>query len=474
MTVDDAPDVRLHQTITENAPHSRLHGGEPGDVARARFSRSGGGALGAAIASRGSASAWPTYVARQPVYDRDRNVVAYELLFRETATSEDAVVTDAQAATSEAALTAVADIGLDGLVGARRALMNVSRSFLLGEQVLALPPERVSLEVLESVEAAPDVLARLRELAARGYQIVLDDFVLSERTRPLLEIASLVKIDVNEADDEAIAAVVRELAAYPVRVVAEKLESEAGFERCHALGFHYFQGYLFGVPETMAGRRIGAAQPTVLNLLNALSRPDVTIEELEALIIQDVGLSVTLLRYMNSAAIGLGRRISSIREAIVYLGTETIRSFTYLVSLTAASQAPPELARIGMIRARMMELLAGSLGPADAPTSFTVGLLSVADALLTVPMAVLLEELDELDVRVKRALTGREGDLGVQLRWVESYERGRPDEIDAAGVSPMLMRDAYLRAVAWADETSSCLIAADRGTARVDPLRRAS
>jgi len=165
---------------------------------RERFTRSAGTALGAAIAMRSAPSAWPTYVARQPVYDRDRNVVAYELLFRDAEDATTASVVDAQAATGEAALTAMADIGLDALVGGRRALVNVSRSFLLGEQVLALPPGRVGLEVLESVEPDAEVMARLRDLAGRGYQIMLDDFVLTRATRPLLDVARFVKLDVRE------------------------------------------------------------------------------------------------------------------------------------------------------------------------------------------------------------------------------------------------------------------------------------
>jgi c-di-GMP-related signal transduction protein len=438
------------------------------DAGRGRFSQPAGGMLGAAIASRSSPDGWPTYVARQAVYDRDLNVVAYELLFRETATSADAAVRDAQQATGEAALTAVADIGLDVLVGSRRALVNVSRSFLLGEQVLALPPDRVSLEVLESVAPDPEVLQRLRELALLGYQIVLDDFVLGDDTRDLLDVACMVKMDVKGRDPATIEALMGELDGHPVRLVAEKLEDREAFETCRRLGFEYFQGFVFGVPQVMTGRRIRAARPTVLGLLSALARPDVAIEELEAIIVQDVGLSVTLLRYMNSAAVGLVRRIASIRDAIVFLGTDTIRSFTYLVSLTAHSRQPAELARIGMIRAKMMEILSRTLGHPDTSTSFTIGLLSVADALLAVPMDCLLEELEELDERIIAALASRAGELGEHLRWVEAYERGRLDEIGAAAVSPALLRDAYLRAVAWADETCTCLRPA------AEPLRRAS
>jgi c-di-GMP-related signal transduction protein len=441
---------------------------------RDRFTRSAGTALGAAIARRSAPSAWPTYVARQPVYDRNRNVVAYELLFRGGADATTASVVDAQAATGEAALTAMADIGLDTLVGGRRALVNVSRSFLLGEQVLALPPDRVGLEVLESVEPDAEVLARLRELAGRGYQILLDDFVLTRATRPLLDVARFLKLDVRDGADTALGRVQAHLNGSDLRLVAEKIERPEGVATCRDAGFHYFQGFVFGVPQLMTGRRIRAGRLTVLNLMNALARKDASIAQLESIIVQDVGLSVTLLRYMNSAAVGLNRRVSSIREAIVFLGTETIRSFAYLVSLTAHSQEPAELARIGMIRGRMMEMLATALGHHDPPAHFTVGLLSVADALLSVPMDVLLDELDELDDAVKRALVAREGELGDRLRLVESYELGRLDQLEAAGVNPYLVRDAYLRAVEWADETAACLIPLDARVGGRDPLRRAS
>ncbi len=441
---------------------------------RERFTRSAGTALGAAIAQRSAPSAWPTYVARQPVYDRDRNVVAYELLFRGGADATTASVVDAQAATGEAALTAMADIGLDTLVGGRRALVNVSRSFLLGEQVLALPPDRVGLEVLESVEPDTDVMARLRDLAGRGYQILLDDFVLTRATRPLLDVARFVKLDVRDGADAALRRVQPYVEGSDVRMIAEKIEHPDGVSTCRDLGFHYFQGFVFGVPQLMTGRRIRAGRLTVLNLMNALARKDASIAQLESIIVQDVGLSVTLLRYMNSAAVGLNRRVSSIREAIVYLGTDTIRSCAYLVSLTAHSQEPAELARIGMIRGRMMEMLATALGHDDPPAHFTVGLLSVADALLSVPMDVLLDELDELDDSVKRALVAREGELGDRLRLVETYELGRLDQLAGAGINPFLVRDAYLRAIEWADETAACLIPLDARAGGRDPLRRAS
>jgi c-di-GMP-related signal transduction protein len=444
------------------------------DPSRRPFSRAESTVLRAAIERRSSPGAWPTYVARQPVFDRDLHVVAYELLFRGAAAAEEAFVVDAQAATGEAALTAMSDIGLDTLVAGKRALVNVSRAFLLEEQVLALPPDRVALEVLESVEPDAAVVARLRELSGLGYQIVLDDFVLDAETRALLDVANFVKVDVKAHEEAGIAQLVRDLREHPVRLLAEKIEHPDMLQFCRDLGFEYFQGFVFGGPQVMTGRRIRPAQLTVLRLLNALARPDVTLAELEAIIVQDVGLSVTLLRYLNSAAIGLIRRVGSIRDAIIFLGTDTIRCFACLVSLTAHSQQPAELARIGMIRAKMMELMAAALGHPDPPGSFTVGLLSVADALLEVPMEIMLEELDELALDLQRALATRDGEFGALLRGIESYEHGRLHEIDRTAIDPALLRDSYLRAVEWADESATCLIPLTTKVARRDPLRRAS
>src|SRR6185437_4535017 len=213
---------------------------------RERFTRSAGTALGAAIERRSAPGAWPTYVARQPVYDRDRNVVAYELLFRGAEDATTAAVVDAQAATGEAALTAMADIGL---------------------------------EALESVEPDAEVMARLRELAGRGYQILLDDFVLTRATRPLLDVAGFLKLDVRYGADIALGRVRSRLDGVDIRMIAEKVESPEGVTACRDLGFHYFQGFVFGVPQLLSGKRIRPSRVTVLNLMNALSRKDASIAD---------------------------------------------------------------------------------------------------------------------------------------------------------------------------------------------------
>jgi EAL and modified HD-GYP domain-containing signal transduction protein len=435
------------------------------------FMRAESRGLSAAIAERSSPAAWPTYVARQAILDRDLQTIAYELLFH--GSSDEAPRPGApQSSIGEAALTAIADIGLDTLVGGRRAMINVSRGFLLGEQVLALPPDRVGLEVHESVDADAEVLVRLGELAARGYPIALDGYVPTDSARALLEEAGFVKIDVHGVGEAELLSVVRDLRDRRVRLVAERIESPERLDLCSALGFHYFQGVTFGAPQTLIGHRIPATRMTVVALLNALARPETSMADLEAIISQDVGLSVTLLRYINSAAVGMRRRITSIRDAIVLLGTDSVRSLACLVSLTESSEQPAELARTGMIRAKMMELLALGLGRNDPPSHFTVGLLSVADAMLGVPMEILLRSLDELDDSVKRALSAREGGMGRELSFVETYERGLPQTQALGDVHPTLLRDAYLRAVEWADESTGCLIAP--GRAQADPLRRAA
>jgi c-di-GMP phosphodiesterase len=399
----------------------------------------------------------PGYVARQPIYDRALGVVAFELLFRRGA-SDRAVFSSSDASTAEVILVALADIGLESLTAGRRAWVNMSLEFLLSDRVTLLPPSRVGLEVLEGAHSASQLAARLRQLSDLGYLIVLDDFVLTDATRKLLDTADIVKLDVLALDDRTLARHVAELREYQMRLVAEKVEDRRTFERCTELGFDYFQGYVFGRPETAASRSISSLARTNIELLALLQRPESTLEDLERVISRDVGVSVRLLRYINSAAVSLPRRIASIREAILLLGERQVRNFATLLVLSRAGSGGNELTRIATTRAKMLELIAREVGLPDPDTLFTVGLLSTLDALLDAPMETICAGLP-LAADVTAALVARQGRFGTLLTLVIDYEHGSLAEPDSAAITPKTLRDTYLRAIDWADLTTVTLTA---------------
>jgi len=394
------------------------------------------------------------YVARQPIYTAALSVSAYELLFRD-GTGNRAAISDPEAATSTVILNACGEIGLERLVGAQPAWINVTQRFLMSNASVPIAPERVVLEILEDAVAEPDFLRVLRTTWAPRYTLALDDFVLSPGNEPLLDLASVVKLDVLAMDRDSLARHLDLLRAREIVPLAEKVEDYETFEWCRAAGFELFQGYFFCEPRTITARSVAAGGIGRFRLLAALQDPDVGFEELERLIMQDVGLSFRLLRFINSAYFGLARTVSSVHDAFVLLGRENVRRWATVMLLAASPGKPHELMVTALVRARMCELLAADTGE-NQRALFTAGLFSVVDALLDQAMAEILEGLP-FSGEVKMALLARAGGIGRILESVVAYERGRPGDIHPAVGGAARVEAAYLESLAWATETAAGL-----------------
>lgn len=390
------------------------------------------------------------FVARQPIFDRELEIYGYELLFRH-ADAAQANVIDGDSATSQVILNAFTVIGLDELVGPHKAFINMTRAFLTRERQIPFPVERIVLEVLEGTEPDNELLLALQRLKRQGYPLSLDDFVFDERLLPLVELADIVKVEVSALTPAEVADHVERLRPYRVKLLAEKVETREEFEHCHELGFDYFQGYFLERPDVVRGTSLATGRLQVLQLLSALHRPGVEVEELERHIAQDVTLSYKLLRYLNSAFFSLPKRVECIHQAIVYLGLDELRAWASLLVLATASDKPAALMATLMVRAKMCELLARSLGRKPAANYFTVGLFSGLDALLDAPLEEIVAKLP-LSAEASAALLRREGDTGRLLECAISYEHGDWRRIEALGVPADEVIAAYLEALHWSNE----------------------
>ena len=301
--------------------------------------------LSRAIADAGSSDASPTFVARQPIYDRRLDVFGYEMLFR-AADVETADFTDDNAATASTIVTTIADIGLESLVGNRVCFVNVTREFILNEFATLLPADRVALELGRTDALDLDVRAKLVELREKGYQIVLDDFVLREDSEPLLAVADMVKLDALSFSDQQLSDQAHELSSRGIRLIAERIENHETFDRCKEAGFELFQGYFFCQPKTVTGKGVPAGRLAQVELVAALQNPDVELEELDAVISRDLGVSYRLLRFINSAYFSLPRRVDSVHDAIVLLGS-TQRAQLGDAADARRDRRPAERARAG-------------------------------------------------------------------------------------------------------------------------------
>jgi EAL and modified HD-GYP domain-containing signal transduction protein len=391
-------------------------------------------------------------VSRQPIYTANMGELGYELLFRNSSTEDRASFTDGDHATANVIVNTFMDIGLEEVVGRYLAFINFDRNLITGNYCECLPPDRVVLEVLETVTPDDELIEKLRHLRSLGYRIALDDFVCIEATS-LLEVAHFVKFEVMGNDWDQLERFVLEARKYPVKLIAEKVETLEQFERCKALGFEYFQGYFFSRPQLMQGRRVPVNRLAAIRLIVKLNTPDVDVKGLQDAISGDASLTYKLLSYINSAMYSLTRKITSIGHAVMLVGLHKIKAWASLIVLASVDDKSRDLVMTGAIRARMCEHLANALGLPKPERSFLVGLLSVLDALLDQPIAEVVQSLP-LETDIVEAVVNYEGSLGNILKCALEYEKRNWSEAQAAvNLNEETIREAYQKSLAWSLST---------------------
>ena len=396
------------------------------------------------------------FVARQPIFDRQRVVSGYELLYRSDETNAvGSGPTDT--ITSVSLERALLSFGLETLTGDRDAWINASRHMLLHDHWSLLPARHTVLELLETVEPTPDVIAACVRARTAGYRLALDDFVYSAAYEPLLSMASFVKVDFRAGTEAQCADLARDMRLRNITLLAEKVENEEEFARAERLGFTLFQGYFFCRPQMMKTREVAPNRVGFLRLLREIHAPELDFDAIEGLIEQDVALSLKLLRFLHTAAFGLGREISSIRQALMTLGERNLRKWVSLVAVFGLAQGKPaELVVVALTRARFAELLAPMVGQGDRATDlFLVGLLSVVDALTDQGMDTALAPLG-VSGEVRSALLDGSPPLGDLLHLVLAWERGQWDETERwmrrLRVQEPEVAPVYAEAVLWAED----------------------
>jgi len=397
------------------------------------------------------------YVARQPIFEVGRGLYGYELLYRRDISIDHADGDDTHMS-ADVIANALLGVGIRNISGGRLVFVNFSHGQLLDRSWELFDPETVVIELLERVENNCETLAACREMTSAGYKLALDDFVADERMHPLVELASIVKIDVLNRPVADLRGVADQLRPSGVRLLAERVETASVRDVCTDLGYELFQGYLFSRPETLTKSDVSASHLAVVQLLNLLQNPDTPDSALDAAFQSDVALCYKLLRIVNAAALG-GRSITSIPHAVRLVGREMLHRWLAVLlvsSLGRSGDVSRELALTAITRARMCELVTvASAERRQAGSAFIVGLLSLLDVLLEIPMPTILARL-ELSEDVKGALLARHGPLGTPLQLVEAYEKANWDAARGLALESAVPLDMiptlYFDALHWASE----------------------
>ncbi len=398
-------------------------------------------------------------VARQAIFDRDRRVHGYELLFRSNAGQNEFDGTEGGLATQQVLANSLLVIGLENLVGTKKAFVNFGRGPLLQGWHASLPRGSTVIELLETVEPDTEVIEACRNLREQGYQIALDDFVFRPGCERLLEIADLVKIEVQSMPRAEQQLLVRSSKARGIQTLAEKVETHEEFEWARQSGYDYFQGYFFARPVMVRGQKIPAVKLHCLRLLQEAQRPELDFERLEMLILEDVSLSYQLLRYVNSPLFALTSTVRSIRQALMFFGETELRKWIVLATLTrTAEDKPSELIRHSLVRARFCESVARLSKTGLEQSAFLTGLFSLLDALIDRPLEETLSQMG-LAPEIAAVLRGGapESDpLASLYQLARAYEVAdwpRVEEIGRQiGVPVANLGEVYCAAAGWAQQ----------------------
>jgi c-di-GMP-related signal transduction protein len=399
------------------------------------------------------------FIGRQPILDRKHELFAYELLFRSGRQRNEASIQDDLSATASVVNHAFAELGIEQALGPYKGFINCDATLLLSDIIEILPPDKIVLEVLETVEVTPEIVERCKELKARGFTLALDDFVnYEDKWQPLLELVEIVKVDLMLLSPQALLDTTRSLQRWPLQLLAEKVDTRVMADHCHKIGYHLFQGYYFAKPAIIAGKKLGHSQLSLVRLLG-LVLEDAETSELEGVLKHEPGLAMNLMRLTNSVATGVRTKVTSLRHAITVLGRRQLQRWLQILLYTdpkGGSVASP-LLQLAATRGRLMELLAGKLHPGSREAedrAFMAGIMSLMPTLMGVSLEEILKGVN-LTGDVRGALEHGEGELGTLLVLSEALENGNGplchDLVeDLPGADHTIVNTCLTQALAWA------------------------
>ena len=379
------------------------------------------------------------FLGRQPILGREQQLLAYELLFRDglIATGNRAEILDPTLATATVITNAFTELATNDVLGPYRGFINVDQDILFSDLIEALPQQLVAIEILESVKPTPEVLARCQQLHEMGFMLAVDDVVeVSEAHRPLLALADIIKVDIQNLDADRLRVIVEQLKPFGKKLLAEKVETNEQLALCQSLGFDLFQGYYFAKPTLIVGKKLNPSQLVLIRLLGLVFE-DADTSQIEAAFKTEPGLTVNMLRLTNSVACGLSTHVTSLRHAITILCRRQLQRWLQLLIFTSpkgGAQGVNPLLQLAATRGRVMELLAERVMPRNrefADQSFMVGIMSLMPTLLSISIEDILEQLPVAQ-RVKQALTEYGGQHGLMLRLVEATEQHDQGALDEA------------------------------------------
>lgn len=397
-------------------------------------------------------------IGRQPILNRNEEVVAYELLFRSTTALNSADVTDASQASANVIINTLSGFGLEHLLGPHQGFINLELDLLMSDSIHILPNDRVVLELLETLQITPELVERCRELSEAGFVLALDDHEYDPIYEALYPMVRIIKVDLMLSSLDRVEEMLQRFRPYDVMLLAEKVETREQYLRCRDMGFDYFQGYYFAKPSLMEKKRFDDSGANLLKLMRLLSE-DADIDAIEQAFRQSPGLTYKLLLLVNSVSLGLRVKILNVRHAVATLGRQQIKRWVQLALFASDRDGGLEnpLVDMAAVRAAFMEQLAFKMpqlrdNNEAIEQAFMTGILSLLERIYDISIEEVVSSLNLTD-DVRDALTSHSGIFGELLKLAEHLEQLDFSEAaelsDKLGISQQAVTEAQIKAYNW-------------------------
>lgn len=392
-----------------------------------------------------------TILNRTPIFDRDKNVWAYELNLHNTAQEAD---------TQDEARQILEDFETQ-LAPDKKVMLHFNGN------ALPIDPDSWTLSPRHILSLSPQTASQHDNLQASAHEagalVAVDFEKIDKSPENVWDTSDLLKISIRGKSPREVMSIRKQTSKFDGKIIAADIDSWEAFEGTRALGFDYFQGPFFTKPFFRPGEPVSTAAVAKLQILRELNMPECDMTRLSEAIASDVALSYRLLTYINSAAFCLANKIKSIQQAVTLLGLREIKKWAMVVLMSGMddSERGGELAYMALQRARFLESMAALDSVKEtAGTMFMLGLFSKLDALLAHPMAQVLENLP-IDDQVKAALCGEDVPL---KSWLDMLEAIEHDDWDTAN-KVLLSHGAclphaaanYLKSCSWANRQCSLM-----------------
>lgn len=399
------------------------------------------------------------FLARQPIFDRNKNVIAYELLFRNSNENVYNNV-DGNQATLQVIANSFYEFDFKLVSDNKKVFINFTEKLITEEIATILPWQDVVIEILETIEPTEAVINACKKLKEKGFVLALDDFVFDEKYTELIKLIDIIKVDfiITKGDERKKIFDLLKI-NNNIKFLAEKVETIEEYNEAVYYGYDYFQGYYFSKPTILTTKSIPTNKYAGLEILKLINNEDFKYSDLEALILKDVGLSYKIIKLINSSAYYLRNEVNSIKYAITFLGEKEIVKWLYVVLLKdIKAKNADELIRISLQRAKFCESICNSsIYKEKAFSAYITGLFSVMDAILNCSMESIIKDLNISD-EIKEGLIGEENILNMILKLAISYGRGEWEnaEADAKKINVDMNRisEIYLETLNWTDSIS--------------------